>query len=216
MTSAVQTNGIDMPDGWVRVEDRWFGLDKRSIAPALIVLIFAILIAGVAPAINDGVAYHDKVVAGDVMELSGGVTFEPAAGWGITTGVRQSASIVSYPAVATVVSSGYAFTIRTAPFTSDSEALLKVIRKTNNKLVSGGGLRVDGQAQSLTTASGLDGVAARFSSAKSDGAIAAFVSDGLGIEVIVTGPPGDVAEQPAQDIAAMLNSIAISPKGATK
>ncbi|GAB2633789.1 hypothetical protein GCM10027068_11420 [Prescottella soli] len=199
---------FDPGDRWVPVDRRWLGLDRRTIAPALVVLALALLMGSVLPWINESTPYDDKVVAGDVMEVRGGVTFVPTTGWGVTDGVRAGHRPVSgsYPDSATVVDGGFSFTIRTAPFTGDASSLLEQIRTTTNALNGGQGFQVTGDPVDITTGSGDRGVTARFQGNRSDGMIAAFVFGDLGVEVVAYGP-SDVTDNPAAEVAAMVASI---------
>ncbi|MCW0190395.1 MAG: hypothetical protein OJJ55_03775 [Rhodococcus sp.] len=195
-------------DRWVPVDRRWFGLDRATIIPAAIVLAVAIVMSILIPAVNNSVAYDDEVVAGDVMELKDGITLVPAVGWGITDGVRETDAPVSgsFPQRATLVNSGALFTVYTAPFAGDANALLEQIKKTSDALATAESLRVSGDSSSITTASGIRGVITSYSNSTADGVIAAFVVDGKGIEVVSTGP-SDVAPTITDDIAHMIVSI---------
>ena len=59
---------------------RFFGVDRRTIAPTLAVFALAVVMSVVLPVINAKVPYHDIVKAGDIIELQGDVTFVPEAG----------------------------------------------------------------------------------------------------------------------------------------
>ncbi|MFJ7617423.1 hypothetical protein DBV08_13070 [Rhodococcus sp. KBW08] len=195
-------------DRWVPVDRRWFGLDRTTILPAAIVLAVAIVMSIVIPQINDAVSYDDPVVAGDVMELQYGITFVPAPGWGITDGVREADTPVtgSFPPRAALVNGGAMFTVYTAPFTGDAQALLEQIKKTSDALATEKSLRVSDDSSAITTESGIRGVLTSYSNSSTDGVIAAFVVDGKGIEVVSTGP-SDVAPAITDDIARMIVSI---------
>src|SRR5205085_502778 len=88
----------------VPADMRFFGVDRRTIAPTLAVFALAVVMSVVLPIVNAGVPYHDIVRAGDVLKLQGDVTFVPEAGWGITSGIRAGQVPLSgeYPATATV------------------------------------------------------------------------------------------------------------------
>ena len=66
---------------WVPADTRFFGVDRRTIAPTLAVFALAVVMSVVLPVINATALYHDTVKAGDVIELEGDVTFVPEAGW---------------------------------------------------------------------------------------------------------------------------------------
>ena len=53
---------------------------------------------------------------------------------------------------------------------------------------------------------------ARYQGTSADGALAAFVIDGTGVEVAVTGPPG-VSSDPSQQVANMITSVSAETEG---
>ena len=66
------------PEDCVPVDQRFLGLDKRTIWPALGILVLVIVYSGVLPVINDAVSYRQEAKAGDVIDLGNGTTFTPA------------------------------------------------------------------------------------------------------------------------------------------
>lgn len=212
-TQAQADPGISGPrfepaDGWVPADQRWFGLDRRTIAPTLTVFALAFVMAAVLPVVNAAVPYHDLVRAGDVMQLQGDVTFVPDAGWGITSGVRVGKGPLSgeYPDHATVVNGDMTFTVRTAPFQGDANALLDQIEKTVDALNRGRGIHVTGPHTTIVTDQGKQGTTARITGPQRGGIIAAFVFDGHGVEAEETGRSGGDAE-PAAAVIQMIRSI---------
>ncbi|MGF7123029.1 hypothetical protein [Rhodococcus sp. BE178] len=209
----VKTDGaaidyFEPDDRWVPVDRRWLGLDRRTIAPTLVVLAFVLIMATILPAIDDATPYDDRVAAGDVMEVEGGVTFVPAADWGITSGVRvgDKPTSGSYPPSAKVVDGDVSFAVRSAPFTGDAAGLLDQIRQTTEALNGANGFQVAGDPADITTADGGCGVLARYSGTTSDGVIAAFVFDGIGVEVVAVGPT-EIDRDQSSDIGRMISSI---------
>ncbi|MGH1565262.1 hypothetical protein [Mumia sp. DW29H23] len=193
--------------GWVPVERRWFGFDRRTIAPALVVLAVALFFNLALPAIDDAVPYDDPVEAGDVMVLRDGVTFAPPVGWEIEDGVRRGEEPVnsSTPTTATVSNGRVTVRLTTGPFDGTPQELLDQLEKTTDAL-NKSGPKVTGGRASVRTDSGVTGVMARYVSASTDGAITAFVVDGVGLEVEVVAakaaPTGD-----AQAVASLIRSI---------
>ncbi len=186
---AAWTPSFEPDDGWVPADKRLLGLDRRTLAPTVTVLALAILMSVVLPLVNAAVPYRDIVNAGDVLELQGDVTFVPVAGWGITSGVRAGHGPLSgeYPDHATVVNSDVTFTVRTAPFDGDANALLDQIEKTSDALNRGRGLHVTGQHDTVTTDQGKQGATASITGPQKGGVIAAFVFGGRGVEAEATG-----------------------------
>lgn len=201
-------------DGWVPADQRWFGLDRRTIAPTLTVVVAAFVMSVVLPLVNGAVPYRDLVRAGDVMELHGDVTFVPDVGWGITSGVRAGHGPLSgeYPDHATVVNGDTTFTVRTARFHGDADALLNQIEKTTDALNRGRGIHVTGRHTTIVTDQGTRGATARITGAQRDGVIAAFVFDGRGVAAQAIGR-SDGAAEPTAAVIEMIRSISRGGQG---
>jgi len=193
---------------WVPADERWFGLDRRTIGPTLAVFALAFLMSVVLPVVNATVPYHDIVKAGDVLELDGKVTFIPAAGWGITSGLRAGHAPLSgaYPATAPVEEGATKFTVRTGLFRGDAHQLLDQIKETSDALNRGRGVRVTGAPTTIVTDQGKQGATVRITGPHTAGIIAAFVFDGRGVEAVATGP-SDSGGEHAVTVLRMIASI---------
>jgi hypothetical protein len=195
-------------DRWVPADQRLFGLDRRTIAPTLAVFALVIVMSVMLPLINAAVPYRDTVKAGDVIELQGDITFIPAAGWGITSGVRAGRAPLSgaYPDSATVVNKNVTFTVRTAQFRGDADALLDQIEKTSDALNRGRGVHVTSLHTTIVTEQGQQGATAEITGPQIGGVIAAFMFAGRGVEAEATGPT-EVGSEPATAVVGMIRSI---------
>ncbi|BCB73820.1 hypothetical protein GCM10022251_13550 [Phytohabitans flavus] len=202
-----------MHDTWVPVERRWFGFDRTTIKPALLVLGLAVVLALVVPAVDSAVPTGTRVTAGDVVVLAGRIQFTPATGWQLTDGnLRGEEPRAGDSPTATVVNGPVTFAVKTGPFTGTPLALLEQIKKTTDALHGKHGLHVTGNPSPIQTNGGDQGVIARYRGTSSDGALAAFVIQGTGVEAVVTGPPG-ATQGPAQQINSMFTSIGAEPGG---
>ncbi|MEV0538612.1 hypothetical protein [Nocardia salmonicida] len=186
---------FDPGDRWVPVDRRWWGMDRRTLLPALIVLALAFLQGVVLPRIDDAIPVADVTAAGDVIALKGGFTFTADAGWSLVEGelVGDEPTGQGYPDAAVLTRGGTQFTVRTGTFAGDSAALLDQIEQTQRQL--GSALTATGDPVAVTTLSGESGVMTRYAAPQMDGVLAAFVIDGTGVEIIALGP-----EQAGQDI----------------
>ena len=213
-SSAASGPSYDPDDSWVPADERLFGLDRRTIAPTLTVFALAFVMSVVLPLINTKVPYHDIVKAGDVIELRGDVTFVPEAGWGIKSGVRAGNAPLSgeYPDHATVVDADVKFTVRTAPFHGNANALLDQIEKTSDALNRGRGVHVTGRHTTIVTDQGKQGTTARVIGPQKSGVIAAFVFDGRGVAAEATGPSGS-DQEPTAAVLRMIRSISCGGQG---
>lgn len=203
------------PSDWVPVEHRILGIDRRTIAPALAVLAFMVLMAVGLPAIDESVDYDDPIVAGDVMDLVGGtLTFVPAEGWNRVDGslVGEGAT-ESVGSVSTVVIEDITLSVTTGEFEGTPDELLDQINELNDTLQDPRGLGAAGPRQEVTTPGGLTGVAETFTGLDQRGVTGAFVVDvdgtSVGVEVVVKGSVESMSEH-FEEIIAMLDSMSLA------
>jgi len=202
---------VTSPEGWVPVERRWLGFDRSTITYAAIVAGLLVLMHFVLPAINRAISYDDPVVTGDVLALTNGVTFEPAVGWNIVSGVREGGTETtgSVGKTAKVVSGDVSFEVTVDAFTGDSTALMAQIRKTTDALNGDGEFHVVGDSATFTTSTGLAGQMSRYASSGANGIIAGIVQNGVGIEVVDTSG-SDLDQATIKEIATMLDSLTMT------
>jgi len=206
------------PEHWVPVEHRVAGIDRRTVWPALLVLGLAMFFSLILPAINNAVDYGDQIKSGDVIDLGEGrLTFVPATGWNLASGVRvgSSRSAVGVPTTAEVVDEGVSFKITTGPFTGTPKQFMAQLEDINNKFHDIDGLAAPASRHTITTPGGLRGVTRTSSEGERRGFVAAFVikpdpaistRSSIGLEVLVKGS-SDAVDARADDIKAMLDSI---------
>jgi hypothetical protein len=208
VSSAASAPRFEPDEGWVPADERRFGLDRRTLRPTLAVFGLVFVMSVVLPVINATVPYHDMVRPGDVMQIEGGVTFVPEAGWGVTSGVRAGHAPTSgqYPASATVEDGALKFTLRTGPFQGDADQLVEQIEATSDALNQGRGVHITGAPATIVTAAGKQGATVRVTGPHTAGLIAAFVFDGRGVEAVATGPT-DAGPEPSAAVLRMIGSI---------
>lgn len=196
----------------VPVDRRFLGLDRRTIGPALFVMGLLIVLTFVLPVVYAVTPYDDKVEAGDVLGVKGGITFVPTPGWGITSGVRVSDATRSgeFTPSATVEDGDVALTVSTGPFSGTAQELLGQLETIDEKVNDDLVLHTTGPVYAIATSSGIDGVARRYTGTKTDGLEAAFVVDGTGVRVVLTGPPGQL-EGKGEEVGTMIASISQQP-----
>jgi hypothetical protein len=191
--------------GWVPADQRWLGLDRRTLLPAGIVLAVAVVMHWVIPWIDTLVPYHEQIQAGQTMSLARDIRFAPPVGWGISSGVVTGNAPASgvYPDSAAVFSGPSSLSVTTDAFTGSPRELLRQIQLGNQNQQA---LALDAKATPITTASGIPGLISEFRDTTSDGAIAVFTVDGTGIEVIIR-TPSDTTSSQATEIGQTLSSI---------
>ena len=214
VSSAASAPRFEPDERWVPADERRFGLDRRTLRPTLAVFALVFAMSVVLPVINATVPYHDRVRAGDVMEIEGDVTFVPQAGWGITSGLRAGHAPLSgaYPATATVEDGAIKFTLRTGSFHGDADKLLDQIETASDALNRGRGVHVTGAPTTIVTDQGKQGATVRVTGPHTAGVIAAFVFDSRGVEAVATGP-SDASPEPSTAVLRMIGSVSHSAEG---
>jgi hypothetical protein len=208
MAPAAVAPRFEPDERWVPADERWFGLDRRTIRPTLAVFALAFVMSVVLPIVDATVPYHDIARAGDVLELEGDVTFVPEAGWGITSGLRAGHAPLSgeYPATATVEDGAIKFTLRTGQFHGDTDQLLDQIETTSEALNRGRGVHITGAPKTIVTDQGKQGATVRVTGPHTTGLIAAFMFGTRGVEAVATGP-SDAGPEPTATVLRMIRSI---------
>lgn len=215
MVNVEEPEGFARRDDWVPVERRLFGIDKRTILPALAVLAFGMVLGVVLPSINESVDYDDPIVAGDVVDLVGGkLTFVPAEGWNRIDGSLVGEGMTESVGSKTVlVAEDASVSITTGTFDGTPDELLDQINDLNEDLQDPRGLGAAGPRQPITSASGLTGVAETFTGLDERGVTAAFVVDvdgtPVGVEVVVRGSVDTISNR-LDEIAAMLDTVGLN------
>ncbi|WGL52455.1 hypothetical protein P5P86_01190 [Nocardioides sp. BP30] len=192
----------------VPVEHRWLGLDRRSIPYGLVALAVIALWAWVMPWVDDRVAWDDSTRAGEAIQVTDDITMSVAPGWGVIAGLRTSdetrsgAKAVKQDAL---VKDGVLFSIVQGPFDQSPSRLLDQTERIT--AASSSGFHVPGETRDVTTAAGLRGIGEDFTYLGGIGSIDAFVVDGTGIEIQVSGPQAQVTALQSETDA-MIDSLA--------
>jgi hypothetical protein len=204
--------------GWVPVDQRWLGLDRRTLRPALFVLAVVILLAGVLPAIDSAVSWTDETKAGDVINMGSGLTFVPPAGWDLTQGFRTTDKPGVPPnlnaGAASLANKGVQIVVQSGKFSGTTDDLMDQLNR-NLRKSDGSGFKVSGNPASITTADGRTGITEQYSNSVHDGQLVAFIIPGkdltdesgqFGLTFKITAPNGGLSSVRG-DIEAMLASV---------
>jgi hypothetical protein len=197
----------------VPVEHRFFGLDRRTLPFAAIAVAVWLLWTVVVPWIDRAVPWHDTIAAGERVRLTDDVSFAPAAGWGLVSGLRttdRTASGQKATEQVELTNGGVSFFAQHGPWTGSPTGLLRQINKITTTSRGGRGIQLSSGAVTFQTNSGHDGVVESFRSQRVDGLIAALVFGDEGLQVQVVGPP-DQLDNHAREIEDMLSSIRQDP-----
>lgn len=170
----------------------------------------------VLPAIDEAVDNDDAVVAGDVFALGNGLTFVPAVGWGVESGVRVSddVDLGATGGSAVLTEGAVEFIARTGPFEGTSAELIDQINEVSDAFDDADGFDVTSDQVSVTTDQGLTGVRETFTGTAGTGIIAAFVIDedgtSVGVEITATATRLELADH-VDEIDEMIASLRYDP-----
>jgi hypothetical protein len=190
-----------------------FGLDRRTFPFAAAALAVWALWALVLPWINEQVGWDDTIRAGERIQVTDEVSFAPAAGWGLISGLRTtdrtSSGQTSAPAVS-LVDGGVQFVIVPGTWDGTPRELLDQITKITTTTEGGDAVEISSRTVAIQTATGVDGVAEGFRSPRSEGIIAALVFGDEGLRIQAVGPPGEVSRK-SDEIVRMVESVRRDP-----
>jgi hypothetical protein len=215
-----------MPDDWVPADERVGGFDRRTIWPGVVLLVVWALWAHVMPWIDEQIEVDNPIVAGDVINLGfGEVTFVPAVGWQLQSGVlltEGNEDAASVPTSASLSSDVVSYTASSGNWDGTAEALADQMIEVNDNL----DLLVakDEQGRSaITNADGVPGEIVYIVGVDQAALIAAFVFDPpddasatrttpIGVEIEVVGTP-EKLEELVEEIALMIETTTYRPAG---
>ena len=191
----------------VPVENRRWGLDKRSLVPAAVVVGIWLLWTVAVPHLDAAIDQDDPVRVGDRFALTDDLAITAPSGWNVVDGFRTTALPARGPTGSGTFSNGaVTVAVTVQDFNGTANELLEQIDKVTSATGTIEGFHVTEGRSHVTTDSGLVGVAESYTGLDADGTIAAFVSDGAGVEVLVSGHPAQKSTA-AQQVTEMIESI---------
>ena len=199
------------PSSWRRnrvpAEHRLLGLDRRTFPWAFAVIALALLWTVVLPAVDERVDYDDPVRAGERFAVTDDLAITPPAGWNVDSGFRVSDDPAAGEAEPIVLTSGgMTFQASADSFSGTPDDLLDQVDAITTTTGGVEAFHTTSDRTTVTTDSGLVGVAEGFTSRRSQGVIVAFVDDGKGIEMQLVGTPDQMSAL-SDDVAAMVESL---------
>ncbi len=209
---AAQTGASDRseglsPTGRVPVEHRFFGLDRRSLLPGLVVLALFALWTVVIPSLNDLLRYSQQTKAGDVFVLQRGLTMDAQPGWGVDSGLLATDDPKSPAAVPVALSkAGVSFAVTTGPFRGDARELLRQIEKVDHAVAGDKAFHVSSDVATFHTDEGTRGVAQAYTTVAGAGVVTALVYGRTGVKITFTGPTAAMADR-GEQVGKMIDSI---------
>ncbi|MGW6281651.1 hypothetical protein [Kribbella sp. NPDC055071] len=155
---------------WVPVEQRWFGLDRRTFRAGFTALGIALVLIYGWQGLNAAIPWHNEIRAGQVLDLGGGATAVPPVGWQLEQGTLVGGAGAAATSLEVLLAQGGA-TIELVGTTYDGSAAAFLDQVHRSQGSPPGVTAAQG---TLTTDSGLVGVVESGSGPSGDGVDVAF------------------------------------------
>jgi hypothetical protein len=196
------------PTGRVPVEHRFFGLDRRSLLPGLVVIALFVLWTVIVPSVNDVLDYSQQTKAGDVFVLRQGLTMDAQPGWGVDSGLLTTDKSVAQAGGETVAleKGGVSFVVTSGPFRGDARELLGQIRKVDHALAGDEAFHVSSDVATFHTNEGHRGVAQAYTTVAGAGVVTALVYGDTGLKITYTGSTSAMADH-GEEVGDMIDNI---------
>jgi hypothetical protein len=194
--------------GRVPIEHRFFGLDRRSLLPGLVVMALFVLWTVIVPSVNDLLDYSQQTNAGDVFVLKQGLTMDAQPGWGVDSGLLTTDRSVTQAEGEPVALSkgGVSFVVTRGPFRGDARELLGQIRKVDHAVAGDAAFHVSSDVATFHTNEGHRGVAQAYTTVAGAGVVTALVYGDTGVKITYTGSTTAMADH-GEQVGDMIDSI---------
>ena len=181
----------------VPVEHRVLGLDRRTIAPAVVIAVIVLFYAVLIP-YADGLVDHDNAVeAGTTVVIGGDVTIVPPAGWEVTDRTALDDGFLE------LHNSGIIVNANVGPFTGELDDLLAyadgIVDDAETSVVHH-------EASSIVAADGTAGLEEHWDGLNTEGLLAVFSDGTQGVVISVEGPEPMVTRH-QQELDQMIRSV---------
>lgn len=180
------------------------GVERRLVAPAVIIVAIVAVFALLIPAIDAVVQHDDPIAAGTTLEAGMDVRFTPAVGWELTPG-RDLVIVQRAAGAVQVRDAGVTFTVLTGRYQG---SLGQLTARADDATASLDGTHVTGPAGNVTTAGGVAGTVTEHTGVTTQATTYAFLNGLTGVQVLVAGPSAAFATRRAA-VEAMVRSLVI-------
>jgi hypothetical protein len=175
------------------------GLERENLGWTLVVAAITLVFAVGLPIADSAISTPNAVLAGSVTDIGLGVRVTPAPGWRVVSQPSDQ------PHQAQLTRAGALVTIRAAPYPGSAEdAYLRLAAAIDAQT----GVQIASDPATVTTTSGLVGIATAFAGSAEQGYFAVFVSRGVLALVVAESPPA-AFPYVADDMLAMISSVEI-------
>jgi hypothetical protein len=179
------------------------GLERQGLGWTLAIGAIVLLLAVGLPLADSAVSTEHAAVAGSVTEVGLGVRITPISSWGVVPPHGNQAHQVQFTRAGALLS------IEATAYTG---SLQDAFQRIASAIDAQNGIQVTSDPQTLTTTSGLVGIAASLAGSNDQGYFAVFVAQGALAVVIADSPPASF-HAVDDDMVAMIESVGIGAAG---
>jgi hypothetical protein len=179
------------------------GLERQGLGWTLLIAAVALLFAVGLPLADSAVSTEHTAAAGSVANVGLGVRITPNPAWSVVrqaNGPAHRAQFTRAGALVTITAVSYSGSLPDA-----YDSLFRAIDGDD-------GVQVTSDPQTVTTTSGLVGIASSFAGPAAQGYFAVFAARGVLAVVIAQSPPG-AFHAVSGDMLAMISSVGIAAAG---
>lgn len=201
------------PSGWVPVESRWLGLDRRTLVPGIVVAVVGIIMSGVLPSVSGAIAWSDPIAPGDRVPVGPSVVVAPPVGWQLTSGTRSTDDPVTGPAArAELTDGGVTMELDAEASAGELGTTLEAVTDDIRASADGAGYVPSGDPVRLSSSGGLSGVVQRWTSTTESGIVAVLAvpatggDSAPGVLVVQASGPGTALDAVVGDVDATIRS----------
>jgi hypothetical protein len=175
------------------------GLEREGLGATLVIAAIALLFAVGLPLVDSAVSTERAAAAGSVTDIGLGVRITPISTWSVVPQPRNR------PHRAQFTRAGALLTIESAPYTgSTQDAYVRLAAVIDAQA----GVQIAANPATVTTTSGLVGIAGAFASATEQGYLAVFSARGA-LAVVIAESPLAAFHLVDDDMLSMIRSVEI-------
>jgi hypothetical protein len=177
-----------------------FGLERQGLGWTLAIGAIALLFAVGLPLADSAVSTEHATAAGSVTDVGLGVRITPSADWSVIPQQRAGAHRVRF------TRSGALVTVNAAPYPGSARAAYERLAQA---IDAEDGVQIAAGPETVTTPSGLVGIASAFAASSEQGYFAVFTAHGV-LAVVLAESPLPAFHVVDHDMRAMIGSVEIA------
>jgi hypothetical protein len=181
------------------VRRTFLGLERQGLGWTLAIAAIALLFAVGLPLADSAVSTDGPAAAGSVADAGLGVHITPVPGWSVVPQPGGGGNRIQFTRAGALV------TAEATPYSGSTDAAYV---RLATEIEAGAGVQIAADPATITTTSGLVGIASAFASSTEQGYFAVFSARGV-LAVVIADSPLAVFPLVDGDMIAMIRSVSI-------